>query len=197
MARSEREHWDGRYRTGTGPAGDPSPFLVGHAANISDGPDGLALDIATGRGRHAVWLARRGLRVHAIDISETAVRRLADIRARDHLLLSPIVADLESFPLPLGAYDVVVNVNFLHRPLLPALARALRPGGILIFETFLLAQAEHGHPKNPAYLLAPGELRARFADRLAVLDYREGPVERDGTTTHLASLLARRDRRAM
>jgi len=93
--------------------------------------------------------------------------------------------------------DARYHVNFLHRPLFPALAHALRPGGILIFETFLVAQALHGHPKNPVYLLAPDELRAGFADQLVILDYREGPVERDGTMTHLASLLARRNRRAM
>jgi SAM-dependent methyltransferase len=194
MARAERERWDALYREGSGGPGDPSPFLIGHAADI---PDGRALDIATGRGRHALWLARRGLRVHAIDISETAARGLAEIGSRQHLVLSPIVADLESFPLPIAAYDVVINVNFLHRPLFPALVGTLRPGGILVFETFLAAQAAHGHPKNPAHLLAPGELRAGFADRLAILDYREGPVERDGTTTHLASLLARRNPRAM
>jgi SAM-dependent methyltransferase len=122
---------------------------------------------------------------------------LAHLARAQHLPVRPIVADIASFPVPATTYDVVINVNFLYRPVLPRLAEALRPQGVLVFETFLAAQAVHGHPKNPAYLLAPGELRACFADRLEILDYREGPVERDGVTVHVASLLARRDRRAM
>jgi SAM-dependent methyltransferase len=194
MPRDDRDRWNARYRHRLEAPGPPSPFLVEH---IEDIRGDVALDVAAGTGRHALWLARRGLRVHAVDVSEAAARRLAQLASAEHLPVHAIVADIASFPVPAATYDVVINVNFLYRPVLPCLAHALRPHGVLVFETFLTAQAAHGHPKNPAYLLAPGELRACFAEWLQILDYREGPVERDGVTVHLASLLARRGRRVM
>jgi SAM-dependent methyltransferase len=194
MPHDDRERWNARYRDGLEAPGPPSPFLVEHLADLRGE---VAMDVAAGTGRHALWLARCGLRVHAIDVSEAALRRLAALARAQHLPVRAVVTDIASFPVPATTYDVVVNVNFLYRPVLPRLAEALRPQGVLVFETFLAAQAAHGHPKNPAYLLAPGELRACFADRLEILDYREGPVERDAVTVHVASLLARRDRRVM
>ena len=72
-----------------------------------------------------------------------------------------------------SAFDVVLVFNYLHRPLFPALRRALAPGGLLFYETFLLEQAERGHPKHPDFLLQPGELRQLVAP-LEVLREFEG-----------------------
>jgi tellurite methyltransferase len=188
MASRDRERWQTRYRNRQPYWCVPSPFLVEHAALLRGH---LALDVASGDGRHALWLARHGLRVHAIDISETAVRRLANAARREGHMVASLVADLEAFPLPAATYDVVVNINFLHRPLLPDLALALRPRGTLVFETFMAEQARYGPPRNPAHLLEPGELLARFAGVLDVVEYREGPAQRDGRTVHIASLIAR------
>jgi SAM-dependent methyltransferase len=189
MARADRERWTARHRRGELRPGSPSAFLVEHAGLIRGQ---FALDVACGPGRHALWLARHGLHVHAIDISEPAARALAHAARATRLPVAPVVADLESFPLPASTYDVVVNVNFLYRPLLPCLAAALRPRGLLVFETFLRHEASHGGPHDPAYLLAPGELRERFAGILDLLEYREGPAEHDGRLAHVASLIARR-----
>jgi len=88
---------------------------------------------------------------------------------------------------PEGVYDVVVVVHYLHRPLFPALQAALRPGGILVYETFTRAQAERGKPTNPAFLLEPGELRDLIGP-LDLLVEREGDFE----GKMLASVIARR-----
>jgi tellurite methyltransferase len=106
---------------------------------------GDALDVACGRGRHAFWLAQRGLRTYAVRFAPPE-------------------------------YDVIVVVHYLHRPLFPALIEALRPGGVLVYETFTRAQASRGHPKNPAFLLEPGEL-ATLVGPLEILASREGDYE--------------------
>ena len=151
----------------------PTDWLTGHAALLP--ANGNALDIACGRGRHAMWLAGRGLRVTAVDRSAEAIAALS-VAAREHALpLETQVVDLEQPGADLGreVYDVIVGVHYLHRPLFPAIRAALRPEGILIYETFTRAQARRGKPTNPAFLLEPGELRTLTAG-LEVLDEREG-----------------------
>ena len=91
--------------------------------------------------------------------------------------------------LPTAGADVIVVVHYLHRPLFPGLIEALRPGGVLVYETFTQAQAARGKPTNPAFLLAPGELRTLVAP-LELLVEREGDFE----GKMLASVIARRPR---
>jgi tellurite methyltransferase len=165
----------------------PSPFLLAHLCSAPSGP---ALDVACGTGRHAVAIGRTGRPVEAIDRDVARCRALATRARLERLPIEVVCADVEEFPLAAGRYAVVVNTLFLVRALVPALVRALRPGGLLFFETFTVAQLATGHPRNPAFVLEPGEL-LRLARGLDVLAYREGPVERDGNVVHLASLAAR------
>ena len=88
-----------------------------------------------------------------------------------------------------GAYDVVLVTRYLHRPLMPHLRRWLAPGGVLIYETFLREQARHGHPKNPDFLLEPGEL-ATLVTPLEIVRQSEGERDRQW----IAAIAARRDR---
>lgn len=165
----------------------PSPFVLEH---LPVAPPGPALDVACGGGRHALALARQGRTVDAID---RAWERCAELSARaraEGLPVRTICADLERMPLPAGRYAVVVNTLYLDRALVPVLVRALRPGGLLLFETFTVEQLATGHPRNPDFVLRPGELR-RLTAGLVVVAHREGPVEREGRTLHLASLAAR------
>jgi SAM-dependent methyltransferase len=152
-------------------------------------PCGLALDVACGRGRNALWLAARGWPTHAVDRDADAIAALGAEAARRALPLDASVLDLENghetFPAP--AYDVIVVVHYLHRPLFPALLAALRPGGVLVYETFTVAQARRGKPTNPEFLLQPGEL-VRLVAPLEVVDAREGVFDdRD-----VSSVVARR-----
>ena len=164
-----------------------SPLVAGH---LSLAPDGPALDVACGGGRHALLIARTGRAVDAVDRDVARCLALSRAAARQHLPLHVVCADLEQFPLPRRRYAVVVNTLYLDRRLVPQLADALVPGGLLLFETFVIEQLATGHPRNPAFVLGPNEL-LQLVPGLRVLAYREGPVDRGGTTVHLASLAAR------
>lgn len=164
---------------------EPTRWLVDHARVLP--PTGEALDVASGSGRNALWLAARGLNTLAIDRDARAVATIRRTAEDLRLPLRAEVVDLEvdvvsgfsrttEAPLPAAAFDVVVVVHYLHRPLFPALRAALRPGGVLVYETFTRAQAQRGKPTNPAFLLEPGELSALVAP-LEVLFEREGDYE--------------------
>ena len=164
---------------------DPSPPSAWLADNVGlIARRGRVLDVASGRGRHALFLAARGFHVHAIDRDphalDTLCQLVSKLQALEGLDDSPgrvttEVLDLEAGSVSLGhrRYDGIIVFNYLHRPLLPAIVDALVEGGVLIYETFTIGQAERGHPKNPAYLLQAGELEALVAP-LRVVRAREG-----------------------
>ena len=166
---------------------EPSKWLVDHGHLLPARGD--ALDVACGSGRNALWLARRGLRTRAVDRNADAIVRLRDVADREGLPVAGDVLDLEAGDgtLPHTAFDLIVVVHYLHRPLFPALRAALRPGGVLVYETFTLHQALRGRPTNPDFLLLPGELSSLVAP-LDVLASREGEFE----GKMLASVIARR-----
>ena len=116
-------------------------------------PAAHVLDVACGHGRHTRWLAAAGHAVTAVDRDATLLAPLAG-------LALTLQADLEAdpWPLPGRQFDAVVVTNYLWRPLFPALKAAVAPGGLLIYETFALAQAALGRPRRPEFLLRPGEL---------------------------------------
>lgn len=153
----------------------------------------VALELAAGRGRNAWWLATvAGCRTLAVDFDARALDELGR-RARDAgVNLDTRCQDLEapSASLERDAFDVIVVTRYLHRPLFPAILAALRPGGVLVYETFTAGQARLGKPTNPAFLLEPGELRA-LVRPLDVLSEREGLF--DGAA--IASVVARKPAR--
>ena len=123
-----------------------------------------ALDVAMGRGRHALVLARCGFQTFGVDLTHDAVRDAISAAARDGLLVRGWCADLTVSPLPAGAFDLVVVTRYLQRDLFDSIKTSLRPGGVVIYETFTVAQRASGTgPKSPEHLLGPGELRSFFA----------------------------------
>lgn len=156
-------------------AGEPSPWIARWSHLVA--PGGAVLDIAAGGGRHARWFTRRGHAVVAIDRAEAALAALGGIDG-----VEPVPADLENdspWPLPdAQRFAAVVVTNYLHRPLLPRLARLLAPGGILLYETFARGNETVGKPSNPAFLLAPGELLEAVRGRLTVVAYEDGYLAR-------------------
>lgn len=132
------------------------------------------LDLAAGEGRHSRLLRGKGYQVVAVD------RDVAGLRAAfaGDAGVSIVEADLEDgAPWRLGqGYGGIIVTNYLHRPLLPALAEALAPGGALIYETFMAGNERFGRPANPDFLLRPGELLAVFAERLTVVAFEQGIV---------------------
>jgi SAM-dependent methyltransferase len=99
------------------------------------------------------------------------------------------VADLEDgFVLPAGGYDIIICFNYLHRPLIAQIREALKPGGLVIYETYIVDQARWGKPRNPAHLLQHNELLEMFRG-FRVLRYREGIIEESKA---MASLVAQK-----
>lgn len=131
----------------------------------------MVLDLAAGSGRHSRLLLESGCTVRAVDRDVSALGRLAGPRCEVRRI------DLESGAgWSLGdGYDGIVVTNYLHRPLLPAIASALAPDGILIYETFARGHERFGRPRNPEFLLRPGELLKAFA-MLTVVAFEQGEV---------------------
>ena len=166
---------------------EPTRWLVDHQHLLPRA--GTALDVACGRGRNAIWLAQRGLDTRAVDRDDAALDDLRREAERLHVSVAVEAIDLEAGDtrLPSMAFDVIVVVHYLHRALVPALRDALRPGGVLVYETFTRAQAARGRPTNPAFLLERGELRGLVAP-LDIVAAREGDFE----GKMLAGVIARR-----
>jgi tellurite methyltransferase len=181
--------WEERHRAKSHP-GNVEPSVMEMLPLF---PRGLALDIAAGTGRHSLCLARAGIRVIAADFSAPAVQALAAAARQESLPVTPVLADLEeSFPFRTQSFDLIINVTYLDRALVPLLRNALRPGGMLLFDTFLIDQAATGHPSNPAFLLEHYELREMLVG-MELMRYREGIVAyADGTSAWRAMALARR-----
>ena len=181
----KRHDWETRQRA-TQP-GAPEPSVVEMLDLL---PRGLALDVAAGTGRHSLLLARAGFKVVAIDYAEPALRTLQSIARVEKLPVWPLVADLSTFPLPRSRFDAILNLNFLDRSLIPHLIDALRPGGAMLFDTFLIDQAATGHPRNPEFMLQHYELREMLSG-MNLVRYREGIVAYpDGKSAWRAAALA-------
>jgi len=188
---SDRSKWEERYRTaaesGTAKAKAPSIFVATWAGRLR----GRVLDVASGTGRNALLLARHGLQVDAIDIAASALDALQREATSQGLAVHAVQADLQHWPLRPSIYDAAIQVRYLQRDLFPALRHCLKPGGILLLETFLIDQRDRGHPKNPDFLLERGELTRRFAD-WEILESEEGDLPSETGPTFLARLAARK-----
>jgi tellurite methyltransferase len=180
--------WTGPRAHDAGAIDGPSSWLL-ETADLLPRERGRALDVACGRGRHALLLAAAGFAVDAVDRDEAALAFLRATADRLELPVATVRADLESAAPPLepGAYALVVAFHYLHRPLFPALVAALAPGGLLLYETFTVDQAAVGKPRDPAHLLLHGEL-ARLVAPLEVVRARDGVHE----GRHVAGIAARK-----
>jgi tellurite methyltransferase len=185
---SNRKIWE--ERLGAAEIGEAEPSVIEFRPLM---PRGRALDIAAGKGRNSIALARGGIHVVAVDWSQNALKSLALIARREALAIEPVIADLEeSLPFRPESFDIVLNVSFLERGLFPLLKKVLRTGGILLFDTFLIDQAASGHPRDPRFLLGHYELAGLLSD-MQLIRYREGIVDYGGASrAWRATALARR-----
>jgi dihydroneopterin aldolase len=159
----------------------PARFLTQQLHRL---PKGRALDVATGSGRNALFLASHGFQVDALDRDQQALATLAAAAKHKNLPnLSAQTVDLERttddrLEFPKNTYDVILVFFYLHRPLFPWLIEALKPNGVLIYETFTIDNYfRHHHPRRWEFCLAQNEL-LRLTSDLRVLSYDEG--EHDG-----------------
>ncbi len=159
-------------------------------AATEDAPvDAHALDLACGRGRHALLLAERGYRVDAVDFALPALVALRRTAAARGLLVDCLAADVTSWPIPAARYALVVVVSFLERALLPRIRQAVAPGGVLLYETHL--RADDASPMRPEFQLAPGELE-ELCRGWHVLLRRDDPTTHRGRPSTRAGIAARR-----
>ncbi len=176
--------WDAKHQAAAEePPPEPASFVRELLPLLPLGP---ALDLACGTGRHTLLLASRHQPVTAVDGSAVALdvleQRARELhysvnRIRDASRIASsshgiqlVRADLEHVTLPMNSFSMILCVHYLQRSLFAPIEAALLPGGMLLFETF--AREGGGGPKNPAYLLAPGELRIAFPG-LRIVFYRE------------------------
>lgn len=189
MDQTEQMRWNERYSESPQSWLDPDTFLIkAYDEFLAATAPAAALDVAGGAGRNAVWLAERGWRVKLLDISDVALKMARDKfegvkkSSASQPKSSPIrkaslkteITDLNSIShLGTEECDLLVVFYFLRRELFPAISRALKPGGTLIYRTYTIDRVKvPGGPSDPKYLLQPNELLHAFPG-LRVLHYRE------------------------
>jgi tellurite methyltransferase len=184
VSERDRIHWEEVYERRTSADAEPAAFLVDHVELLRPG---CTLDLAAGSGGNALFLAARGHKVVAVDVARTALRH---IRERNRAV-DLVQVDLDRPCFHAASFDNVLCVNFLDRELFPSMLEWVRPGGVVLVDTFLIDQREVGHPRNPAFLLAHNELLERMREA-RVLRYREGAVKEGSDTSYRAGIVARR-----
>jgi rhodanese-related sulfurtransferase len=190
--------WPGPLKTGMDGNGHhcqglvPSSFLV---ENFDLLPRGLALDLAMGEGRNALYLATRGFDVDGVDADPRRVARARVAARKLGVPMRAMVGNVEdgTYIIPIETYDVIVVFNYLHRPLFKDIQDGVVPGGVVVYETYTVEQTRFGSPTDPHFLLEPQELRRRFAE-WEVLRYRErtGPSRHGGPVRAVAGIVARK-----
>jgi len=172
------------------PHPDPAQLLVEFLPVL---PKGKALDVAMGKGRNALFLASHGLEVAGLEKDEESIglcRAEAKSRGLHLEIRRTDLEDLASYQIEKVTYDVVICFYYLQRNLIPLMKEALKPGGIMIYETFLIDQhLTAGHPRRREFCFEHNELLKYFMD-YRVLFYREG---QDTNGTYRASLVAQKD----
>jgi len=189
--KSDQTRWDERFREEEYAFGKrANPFLKRHIVTLRKGK---ALDLAAGEGRNAVFLARHGFDVDAIDISEVGLRKAQRLAKEMGVKVHTLLADLDTYQIQKEQYDLITNFYFLNRNLVPKIKRGLKKGGMVIFETYLLEHRKlrTGGPKDPRYFLRPNELLQLFKE-FRILFYREGIFKEGGKRKAIASLIAQK-----
>ena len=170
---SDREKWNQRYADESPDIPAPDSFLVQHRDLLKFGQ---ALDLACGRGGNAIYLARSGYVVDAVDISDIALSKLRAHAKRLGLNIRCIVADLDRFTLPREFYDLVVVFYFFSKPLLSSIKYTLRPDGLLFYATYNVRHTSVQPGFNPDYLVEPQALSRFFKDyEILVNEPEAGP----------------------
>jgi SAM-dependent methyltransferase len=186
----DRRHWDKLYDTKSYVYGkEPSIFLREYLNVLNSFHGGRALDLATGEGRNAVFLAKKGFTVDGIDLSEVALRKAKRLARENGVLVTTIIADLTQYKIKPDSYNVILNFDYLQRNLIPQIKKGLKRKGIIIYENHTIDQLANLEGRNIRrdYLLNRGELKELFKE-FEILFYRES---NDGRNAK-ASLVARK-----
>jgi SAM-dependent methyltransferase len=185
----ETPDWDKRYKEGFYDGAVNPHRLLEKFWHLLPA-NGRVVDIAMGTGRDLLFLARRGFRVCGLDRSWEGLKLATDFFHKNDLDLQAIQADALKLPLKRDCFDGVIVFYFLERAIMGELVSLLRPGGVLIYETFLKRQNEIDRHRNPAFLLDDNELPGYFA--LEPLFHEEGIFTTDGKERAAARYIGRK-----
>ncbi len=181
----DRERWNKKYSEGiylTEPSESVRKYYV-YARGKK------ALDIAAGTGRNSKFLVSKGFDVDALEFSDFAVEKLRQIKG-----VNVFQVDLDFYTFEEKKYDLIICINFLNRNLFSGICNALKPDGILIYESIMKGEETDKLGHNPAYLLNPGELLNAF-NNLEILEYKEFVSRSEGNRPkNKAMLLAKYSR---
>jgi len=178
----QREHWDLKYEQGLTSLTEPDPFFVsayGQFVDQSFPNPGVALDLACGLGRHALWLASRNWRVSGVDLSVVAIAKLTQAALERSVNLDLLVADAAEYKFEPSRFDLIVLFYHLDRTLFPKMVSALKPGGLLISKMSLQWESDGRLATANANPLGRNELRLLAAE-LHVLYLKERPIRDRG-----------------
>ena len=187
--KTDQKRWDKRFGRKEFALGkEPNPLLKRHIHLL---PKGRALDVATGEGRNAVFLAQKGFEVDAVDISEKGLKKARKLAREKRVEINTFLVDLDRYQIEKERYDLVANFYFLKRRLIPRIRKGLKKGGKVIFQTYLLEHRTFGTggPKQAKYFLKPNE-PLRLFKKFRILFYREGILKEGGKRKAVASLIA-------
>jgi SAM-dependent methyltransferase len=183
----DRARWNQKWRERDKIA-PPAAVVVAAAPHLPK--SGRALDVAGGAGRHALFLARRGLDVTIVDVSDVGLGKATAAAAEAGLFVTAVRLDLETAALPSGPWDVIACVHFLERRLWPSYVTELASGGVVILAQPTTTNLERHASPTRDYLVTPGELE-RWA-REAGLDVISSVEYWNSEGRHEAELVARR-----
>lgn len=137
---------------------------------------GIAVDLACGLGANAIFLAKHGLTVHAWDISDEAIKKLNQFSKQQKTILHTKVCEVEEQLCGENIFDVICCCYFLERSIVKNIIQALRPNGLLFFQTFIHEKVSDVGPTNPSYRLAENELLHLFSPLHALVYHEHGRV---------------------
>ncbi len=177
--KSDQQKWNSRYKENTG-ALTPSKIVKQFGKLIQ--PSGRALDLACGNGRNSLFLAKKGFEVDAVDISDVAINRL---QKKHNPSIKASCTDLDIWTIPQNRYDLILNIRFLDRRLFSQITAGLKPGGLLIFQSFI-------GKKETRYCLNKNELRHAFLS-LDIIFHEEKPTRPGSRFEETVSLVARKN----
>ncbi|MEW5057535.1 MAG: methyltransferase domain-containing protein [Cycloclasticus sp.] len=183
---SLQQKWDDIYRKQAITSAQAATVVSRYAHLLPT--QGKALDLACGLGGNAFLLAKQGLDVDAWDISAHAIDEI-NKRAADGPPINALAIDISQARLTANHYDVITVSRFLERKIIPQLINALKPTGLLFYQTFTVEKARAGGPTNPAYLLKKGELLSLFSNLSLVAYHEEGNLGNIGKGIRNEALL--------
>jgi SAM-dependent methyltransferase len=178
----QRAHWDLKYEQGLTSLTEPDPFFISAYERFVDTsfPNaGVALDLACGLGRHALWLASRSWQVSAVDVSDVAIGKLSQAARELSVNLDLFLGDASEYIFEPTRFDLIVLFYHLDRNLFPKMVSALNPGGLLICKLSLRWDSDGRLTAGSNDPLGRNELLS-LVPELHVLYHQERPVRDRG-----------------